>query len=507
MNIPTSVYTITLLAPSDVRVTMADETNGTAIALGSPCDPTMFSEVGCSRAIAPVGFPPMGTAPNLFIRSLPAGTYTLVIATSAPGAYQFTVRIGTGTTPPAGDGCPPTAPSVDVTDTMPQSLNLATLDDTIAVSCNTGTPSPSGVFHMHLSAPRNVNLNVTSLVGTNYVSVRPAPCPGGAQLRCLTGTNVMSAFRNLAAGDYFVIVQNNMSSTVTVSISTSDPGMRVVGDACVNPAAEGLGTTFPESGTSTVDFSTLLLGADHGTPCGSGAAPDNWRDAVYTYTLAAPSDVTINITPTGSWSPPYFWTLETACGNQSTAGRCFAIPSSTSSTRILGQPAGTYYLVLETMSTPPAGSGFRVDVTATDPAARPAYEACPGASIALTPSGSMLVGSTTINASSPALNRVADVGTTCGSGSAPDGWTDVIASFTLTSTRTVSLSISPTSSPWFVEVDSSCSRSSHLPGCTIAGAGSSTPIPLGSLAAGTYYIVAETSFTPPGNITINVNAI
>jgi hypothetical protein len=258
------------------------------------------------------------------------------------------------------------------------------------------------------------------------------------------------------------------------------------------------------------------------------SAPDGWRDAVYSFTLAADADTTVSVTPTGTWSPNYRWALETTCGLQSTTrGRCQSGLAGTSTTNAVffGLPAGTYYVVIETSAAPPAGAGFRVNVDGSDPSMRPQFESCPGANVALSASGTSLSGTLTVDASSPMLVRNAQEGTSCGSTTAPSGWTDMVFNFTIPDRRTVTASFGSVSPPyfWYVEAETTCGvQSSGIPisvsgrapmtcdvmpsGGTATAIGPLTNVSLGSLAAGTYYLVFENTAPTQGQTRVSITA-
>jgi hypothetical protein len=515
-----SVYAFTLSEPHDVRIGMSDMTMGAAIAVADSCAMGAVMDLACSRAINTGTFGVM-VAPSIFIRSLPAGTYYLFVETPSSSPFTFTLSYEEPTTPPAGDACPPNSPAVDLASGVPQTLDTTTLVDDFSVSCNPGLPQNDAVFRLHLDALSNAQIDVTGPSdGMNFVSLRQG-CPG-SQLRCSSGASVTGSFRDLAAGDYFVIVENTMPGPVTATATITPGGMRVTGDACSTAASVPLGSTLPYAGNATVDFSTLLAGADYGTTCGSMSTQDPpWRDAVYTFTLGADADTTVTVTPTGGWTPSYHWAIESTCGSQgSMRGRCQSgSGSSPTSAVFFGVPAGTYYVVVETDTTPPAGAGFRVNVSAIDPSMRPQYEVCPGANVPLSASGTNLTGSLMVDGSSPMLDRNAQNGTSCGSASSPANWTDMVFNFTIPDRRSVSVNFGSSSPPlfWFVEAETMCGvQSSGIPlsvsggasaTCSfVAGGGSGTDISLGSLDAGTYYLVFENTDTTQGPTHLSITA-
>jgi hypothetical protein len=285
--------------------------------------------------------------------------------------------------------------------------------------------------------------------------------------------------------------------------------MRQPGDACRSAINVALPAARPTSAMDTIDFSTFLIDADHGTSatCGSRGMPSGWRDGVFTFSVGAETDARITVRPTAGWTPTFAWMLQGTCGNPGTSiGRC-----NTSSAQAVytGLAAGMYGIVIETQQVPPAGQGFTVQIDATSPAARPLEEACSGAPIMLTPSGANLAGTVTFNPAMTMLNPNPDHGTSCGSGSA-SGFTDVVFNFTIPDSRNVSVELVPTGfAPWYFEVQDRCGAS-NIARCREGAPRVMPMVPApqwtGRLAAGTYSIVAETVTTLRGQATIYVTA-
>jgi hypothetical protein len=514
------VFRFRLEAAQDVRVTMASSDAGSAIAVASTCDPTMFRERSCGRVTTAAG---MTATPAIFLRALPAGEYFLILEAAGAGPYRFSLRFDAPTMFPAGDACPPASPPAELAlgagmPGAPSMVTPAMLGDDFSLSCNPGLPRPDGVLRFTLTENRNVDLTVTSAGGQNFVSVRSrggptGSCPG-TQIRCQatpSGAAFTVGMRDLPPDEYYVIVENSADLPVTLTAQSSDPAMRVPGDACRSAVNVSIPPTRPATVSATINnYSSFLIDADHGTSstCGSRGMPSGWRDGVFTFALTEETDARITVRPTAGWSPTFAWALQGTCGNPGTAiGRC-----NTSSAQAVytGLAAGMYGLVVETQTAPPPGAGFTVEIIATSPSARAREEACSGAVIALSPSGASLTGTVSFNPMVTMLNPNPDHGTGCGSGGAP-GFTDVVYAFTIPDSRNVSVELVPTGfTPWYFEVQDRCGAVAPAGRCR---EGLPRPVPsvpspqwTGRLAAGTYFIVAETVTSLRGAATINVTA-
>jgi len=510
------VYRFHLDAPQDVRVTMASTDAGSAIAVGSTCDMTTLAERSCGRVVT-VGS--MSASPSIYLRALPAGDHFLVLEATGSGPYRFSLRFEPPTMFPAGDACPPASPAADlaVGTAMPGAPSMVmptTLTDDFSLACNPGLPRPDGVLRFTLADTRNVDLTVSSTSGVNYVSVRRrgpgGMCPG-TQLRCQASTSntpYTISLRDLPADEYYVVVENSVDSPVTVTATATDPSMRAPGDACRSAVPVMIPMARPTTQMATIDFSPFLTDSDHGvsSTCGSRGMPTGWFDGVATFTIAEQTDIRITVRPTAGWAPSYVWGVQSTCGTPaSLVGRCNV--GSASTIFYTGLPAGTYALVIETQTRAPAGLGFTVTIEAQSPASRPAAEACSGQAITLAPNGANLEGSVMYDPRVPApsgLNPNPDHGTICGSNGAL-GFTDLVYSFTIPDTRTVSIDLNPAAGGlyWF-EVQNSCATTNAARCFEAIPHAGSRPQFTGRLTAGTYYIVTETVTAGrlPGTISI-----
>lgn len=463
---PTALYRFTLTTPQDVAVTNDDTSTPVgAISLLSTCAST--SEVRCARGVS-------GTAPQVQVRSLPAGTYFIAVQTSAPRIFRLRLTIGRPTTAPENDLCPAdgSTPAFDLSDAMPHTVSFAGLLPDYSLSCDTGAPTADAVMPLTLAAPRNLTLTITGPASERVtIALFRAPCGVAAsELRCATAfTTTRIVQRPLAAGRYFVIVRHASARDVTVQAALTDPTMRVDGDLC--PGVEAT----PDGPAVTITPPRLESFPDHGTSCGSNGSVDGWTDMVVRFTLTTPRDVTVTVA--GSGTSSLRMQLQSDCmARTSVIGPC--VTGTTPVRRYRGLGAGTYFVILESNAPPPS---LTVAVSTTAPGVRLAGDSCPGIDVApdgapasITPAG---------------FDVTSDIGTPCGSMRPTDNWTDWVYHFRLTTPRDVTLTMLGGTS-LRMQLYSSCGvGATTLGGCVSGGAMAERRYR--SLPAGDYYVVGE----------------
>jgi hypothetical protein len=355
------VYRLTLAAASDVDITVTSPTTGTVYgSLRSTTCATNAGERLCRAA------PATAAEPLLHQRTLPAGTYWVLIEHSANADVTVTARI---TTPPAprnaGDACPIGATdAVELNDGLPHTLSLSAMEDDFRLSCNstTGLEVRDVVYRLTLAAPADVNFTLTtSLSSWTFVSLRDSPCEGPATER-LCRSAFSTAFpllrqASLPAGTYWLVVENGSNPDVTVTATiTTPPVPRAAGDICPTGtvAAVELNDGLPHT------LSLSAMEDDFRLSCNATTTVET-RDVVYRLTLAAAADV--DFTVTSSLPALFFVSLrDSPCETPATERFCrtavtsSSLPHSTSTDQ-RSLPAGTYWLVVE--STNP------VDITVT----------------------------------------------------------------------------------------------------------------------------------------------
>ncbi len=402
-----------------------------------------------------------------------------------------------------GDACPgldvtPDGPAVTL---VPSGFSTSS---ELGVACGSGGPRTGfvdAVLHFRLTALRDVVVNVASGTTTMRMQLQSSCASGqGVVGTCATGVNPQRRYRDLAPGDYYVVLEYPSGSTptpVSVSVTTVTPGTRLTGDACAAPYAltpDGPAVTMLTTGFDTV--------ADVGTECGAGANGEGWTDWVARFTLAATRDVAITLT--GGWAATTSTgarvALSSSCSRAGAVGGCYAIQGSTG--RVLtyrALPPGTYFLVGE--SNNPTTSPVTALVTTADPNSRALGDACATAVVATVNGPAALV------PVSP-LDATTDVGTPCGSrGARVDGWRDWMWRFTLAAPSDLQLSVAALPSNSRFQVYTGCGAAATPVGPCLQSSSSYTRRYRG-LAAGTYYVVAEApSSSTPTTASLTVTTI
>lgn len=462
----TALYRFTLTTPQDVAVTNDDTSTPVgAIALLSAC--AASGELRCARGVS-------STAPQVQVRSLPAGTYFVAVQTSAPRIFRLRLTVGRPTTAPEADLCPTGPSSVDLSDTMPHAVSFAGLLPDYSLSCDTGAPTADAVLPLTLTAPRNVTITVTGPASERVtMALFRSPCGlAASELRCSSAlTTARIVQRPLAAGSYYVIVRHASARDVTVQATITDPTMRVEGDLC-----PGIAVT-PDGPPVMLAPTRLETYPDHGTSCGSNGSTDGWTDMVVRFTLATPRDVTVTVSGTGTSS--FRMQLQSDCvARSSVIGPC--VTGAPPVRRYRGLGAGTYFIILESNAPSPAVS---VAVTTTAPGVRLPGDFCPGVDV--TPDGAPGV-------ITPAgFDVTSDIGTPCGSTRPTDNWTDWVFHFRLATPRDVTLTMLG-GTALRMQLYSSCGVGATTLGGCVAGT-TMTERRYRSLPAGDYYVVGEQS--------------
>jgi hypothetical protein len=463
---PVALYRFTLASTQDVAITNDDTSTPVgAIALLSSCATT--SELRCARGVS-------STAPQVQVRSLPAGTYFVAVQTSTPRIFRLRVTIGRPSTAPEADLCPRagSTPAFDLSDAAPHVVSFAGLLPDYSLSCDVGAPTADAVLPLTLAAARNVTLTVTgpSSERVTFALFR-APCGvASSELRCASAlTTARMVQRPLAAGAYFVVVRSGTARDVTVQAAITDPTMRTAGDVC--PGVE----VTPDGPPVVMTPPRYETFPDHGTSCGSNGTADGWTDMVARFTLTTPRDVTVTVG--GSGSASLRMQLQSDCMARTTAiGPC--VSGVTPVRRYRGLGAGTYFVILEGNAPPPS---LTVAVTTTAPGERLLGDACPGLNV--DPDGAPGV------LSLAGFDTTSDIGTSCGSTRPMDSWTDWVFHFRLATARDVTLTMLGGTSIR-MQLFTACGPGSTSLGGCVSGT-SVTERRYRSLPAGDYYVVGE----------------
>jgi hypothetical protein len=265
-NPPTGelVYSFTLVAPQNVDV-FATSTDGDGLpvlSLRTEACALPEDEITCHSA----------QTAHLVAKSLPAGTYYLAAAATAPSSMLVTIEVSPPTPPPVDDDCDG-APALTPNKTLP--VVMEGHQDSVQLGCLPG--AVDAVYSLTLAEASDVLLVERISNGdVGAVSlVKPGCATPADQLACGAGapSPVRAAKHNAPAGEYRVVAESVQGSPVELTAfvrkaipPTLVPFADACADALVIPATGGFfqGTT----ANATADFNA---GCDQGGQPDKGA--------------------------------------------------------------------------------------------------------------------------------------------------------------------------------------------------------------------------------------------
>ncbi len=270
---------------------------------------------------------------------------------------------------PGNDTC---AEPLVLTDGVPVNATLAGMfpDYSPLMPCGPMmVPSgPDAVFTFTLTETRNVVLDAAAVPGWGEFGLVLQPtCDFAAPpaLGCaVSWDGARLRAYSLAAGTYYVLVTAMGEPEFTITMTTGAPTTAPVNDVCAR--ADTLTPGVTTAGT------TVGMMGDYTVACGGGGP-----DVAYRFTLAAPQDVTVEVTrfsPSGE-----LWVdLQAACGYATSSLACAQglWEDTTASVRRLNLAAGTYYVIVQGG---PEEFEFDITLRTAAPTPAPANDACGGA--------------------------------------------------------------------------------------------------------------------------------
>ena len=324
-----AAYLLVLPSPKDVVLT-ANTGTDTYMALVTDC--TLGTSLNCQHE----------TTTTLRRRSLPAGTYYVIVESASATAMSWTLTAAItdpATTMP-GDSC---SSAVDATSST-ASINVADMAHDSGTSCGgMATSQRDGFFRFTTTQVRDVQIVTTFPAASgNFVALQ-GTCgspPTDTRCRAATATDTQT-FRSLPAGTYYIaVVAAGSSGTVSTTVTQSSPTPVPPNDRCAGAIDVSAASTIRND--TLVDFSDDVAG---GT-CGGFSAPD----AIYTLTLPATRVVSVNATrPTAG---AMYVVLRNTCAMSGPDLGCFTASMSAGFSQTL--PAGTYFLIVETLPSSPS---------------------------------------------------------------------------------------------------------------------------------------------------------
>lgn len=350
---------LTLSATFDVQVTARPSAASQAqpvISLRRGCDAD--AELACRDGL--------GGAASFRVKSLPAGSYALIVDgydAAASGRVDVTVELLPPTLP-SNEACGTAADLAVDTDVT---VDLSTADDDVQVTCNTVGGSPEVVYRLDLPAAGDVFVTATGEADAGVdpvLALRRAPCAAADEAACVdflaSGTETLTA-RNLEAGRYFVVVENYgrpAAAPVTVRASVGPPTPPPANDTCAAPRA----ITFP-AGMNSVTFTTDTSLALDDTAAGCNTEAGS-PETVWALTLGTTQRVTVAAQASaGAATDPVVYLRGTAC-DEATGMElaCADVAPPGPDTFSLVLDPGTYFLFVEGFGAAGAGP---TDVTVT----------------------------------------------------------------------------------------------------------------------------------------------
>jgi hypothetical protein len=468
---PDAVFRFTLSELRDVRITATAA--GASIALRAFDQCASGPDEKCNT----------GSPPTLIRRSLPPGEYAIIVATTTAQPFDLSVRLSDPTVPPPIDVCD------DRTTLIPLAGGTFTgrfeeVENDYSLSCNAvAARDVAYAFEIPVGQVRNLRAtaNVTSGSWSQAVVTLTTDCGNrGAELLCQNDAMTTTLERrDLGPGRYFLVVEPTTEDATDYSlmVSLTVPPPRIAGDVCSIPL-DVTPAVIPGARTQSVDVGRLDPLLDARPSCGLAGTG---RDAVFTFTLAAPQDLTLTVNGPGT----LYGALMSTCGIPASESGCWTASGGTLTRTYRGLAAGTYYFVVQTTSTFGTITA-NLDVRAPTPV--PMNDRCPG--IALVAPATR---TDTTLAFANDVNLVA-----CGGGA---GSPDAFYSFTLTARSRVIVNLSRGSGG---TIHSAIQSTCGAPTTIVCGTSSGTSSNLATtLDAGTYYIAVETPSASEADFTLD----
>ncbi len=263
------VYSFQLDAPQNVSLSAISATGDPlAFEIRTTCeDPT--TALRCQS----------GSSASGFYYSLPVGLYYVVVEAAEGAETDFDLRLDLlpPTPAPPGDTC---EAAIDLPFATTVVGTLSDKQDDYPTAC--GFDYRDSVYRFELAEPQDVQVSVDG-AGTNMrLSLREAVCDDiDARLRCESGRPAEARFRNLPAGEYFVVVESFQAVDfgIELEVSPPTPATPVAG----NDTCESAHVIPPTGGVFS--GSTALALNDYSTAAGCGSMATS-ADVAYRLDLA-----------------------------------------------------------------------------------------------------------------------------------------------------------------------------------------------------------------------------
>jgi hypothetical protein len=345
---------LVLDATADVTVTATASTGSSAqpvvYLLDAACSSS--SEFACADSLT-------GSA-HFTLKSLPAGTYTLVVdsySASAGGLVDVALSFAAPTLP-ANETCATASPLP--IDGGAVQVDLSTANDDLQISCDPASVTPDVVYSLTLSSTADVVVTASGGGANPSLALRSSPCRTGAQVQCAnaqsSGTETLRR-RSLTPGTWYVVVQNSGALTtptpVTVKAVTTTPLPPPPNDTCGAPRD----LTFA-AGSTVASFSVDTSAATDDYQSSCNGLTDS-PEVVYALTLGTRRTVTVTARSSpNAGSQPSISLRSAPCSGDADAGTLVELACSNgtpTSAFIQVLDPGTYYLLVEAQGAAGAG--------------------------------------------------------------------------------------------------------------------------------------------------------
>lgn len=322
-------YAFTLDEPRDVRIF--------ASAVAGPGQPVVsIRDAGCTDELRCR----VGTVVPVFARSLSAGTHVFSVAATMPIDASVLVKTYPPTTPPANQSCA-TAPAAATNTSF--FVDLSAQEDAIKNGCLPG--GLTAAYDLTLTEPSDVLVVGRFPSGEQgAVSINGPACTTVDRLACQAGASpARVAKRNLAAGDYKVVIADETGQTVQLSalVRPTVPPTPVTGaddcsSALIVPATGGFFTGDTSGMTASFD-----AGCDTpGMPAGGA------KDQILRLDLAARQRVVFDMTGS-TYSTILDIRKGATCPGAELTGACYVGFTAGRSFLDLTLDPGTYWLQID----------------------------------------------------------------------------------------------------------------------------------------------------------------
>ncbi len=309
------------------------------------------------------------------------------------------------------------------------------------------------------SGPRDVRIRGEGDLFSVALSLRTDCLDAGTEAECISGWPAVVRARSLPEGTYYLLIAGLYGTgEIVLNVEFSDPTPPATNDTCASPI------DIPEGG-GTLSGSFVDVEDDTTTTCGSFNAPDLF----YHLHLDAPADVRVSAGSTTGESMA--WSFRSTCETPATDLQCaYGAPATG---RVHQLPAGDHYLVVEGPSYVEVDFTLSVEVLPASPP--PMGDRC-DAPIPLVP-GTPYSGTL--------LDKQHDYEVSCGF-----HYRDAVHVLTLTEAADVTIDLDGGTSYMNLAVRTDCDADVGQLRCD---AGSPARARLRGLAAGTYYLIVESS--------------